>query len=593
LQILQKTIYRKYRKEDTMMPKPTYPKFFLQVLVIALILTGYSQIGVADELIDLNGIWRAGNYTAVIDGSGKSYHYEGRNGDDPKVHYKHEAFLSWSGHQGKQEYKGKAWDVDGWCCGNTGYIRMEVIDENTIHTWSQWFKPNQKEPFLTGDVTLTRDKTITSPRKVVGKLKALTGEAYITRLGKTFRAQQGMDIQYGDWVETKSRSRLFIIFEEERARALGHACGHASLSPNSKLRVMGYLLKVEQDRREQSSIFYIIKGKLSISTYIRMQFESKNSVAGIRGTDFIYEVTPDQKRDLIYVREGSVEVTGNVSGSAIVNAGEQVEVKNGVVQQVKSMNNSVWNRMSADFLMPEPERVSGSLGAQIQEVTQAVAQEAGLRQPRGALVLKVADDSPAERAGILPGDIILEFDGHTIHTIKDLIALVQETPPGKRVKVALWRNRKQKTVEVQIAASATEPPRPESTCQLVISGALDDHYNSNGNYDLSITVNGQTLFNDTAKKVFEHGRPYGKRFDNWSTLALDLPDDIKKGRKLSVQFKHSGSQKQEWIAVDCMELVCGSEKKRYEIGGYANYGARDGAAGIIYGQGSNGWTIQR
>jgi membrane-associated protease RseP (regulator of RpoE activity) len=208
-------------------------------------------------------------------------------------------------------------------------------------------------------------------------------------------------------------------------------------------------------------------------------------------------------------------------------------------------------------------------------------------------VLKVADDSPAERAGILPGDIILEFDRHTIHTIKDLIALVQETPPGKRVKVVLWRNRTQKTVEVQIAASATEPPRPASTCQLVISGALDDHYNSNGNYDLSIAVNGQTLFNDTAQKVFEHGRPYGKRFDNWSTLPLDLPGDFKKGQKLSVQFKHSGSQKNDWIAVDSMELVCGSEKKRYEIGGYANYGARDGAAGIIYGQGSNGWTIQR
>jgi hypothetical protein len=587
------------------MIKSILSKWFNPLLIliafVIILITGntvvYSQ---RQMLYDLSGEWYStsdSSYKVTIDGSGKNYYYDGTNGD-----YRHSGILSWDG----KNYSGPVMDVPGYCCGNVGYIWMLAIDENTIRTRSEWRKPNQNDPFLVTDwQTLKRNTQATPFRKEMATMSACRGEVIIERAGKRFKAQRGTKVQYKDTIITGKRG--WCVFESYNV--LGERETLMSMTPNAMCRVDCFYERVAERRKarekEQSKLTVrlteIIKGFVRIldeswEKYISgepVRVRTKNAVLGPRGTDFIYGVDPDKNRDLIYVHEGSVEVTGNVSGSAIVNASEQVEVKNGIVQRVKSMDNSAWNRMSADFLMPEPERGSGSLGALVQEVTQAVAQEAGLRQPRGALVLKVADDSPAERAGILPGDIILEFDRHTIHTIKDLIALVQETPPGKRVKVVLWRNRTQKTVEVQIAASATEPPRPESTCQLVISGALDDHYNSNGNYDLSIAVNGQTLFNDTAQKVFEHGRPYGKRFDNWSTLPLDLPGDIKKGQKLSVQFKHSGSQKQEWIAVDCMELVCCSEKKRYEIGGYANYGARDGAAGIIYGQGSNGWTIQR
>ena len=65
-----------------------------------------------------------------------------------------------------------------------------------------------------------------------------------------------------------------------------------------------------------------------------------------------------------------------------------------------------------------------------------------LDSPKGALVASVGDKSPAEKAGIKPGDIILEFDGKEIDTMKTLPKIVALTEVGKNVVVKVWRNKK-------------------------------------------------------------------------------------------------------------------------------------------------------
>ena len=58
------------------------------------------------------------------------------------------------------------------------------------------------------------------------------------------------------------------------------------------------------------------------------------------------------------------------------------------------------------------------------------------------MVASVGDKSPAEKAGIKPGDIILEFDGKNIDTMRTLPKIVASTEVGKNVVVKVWRNKK-------------------------------------------------------------------------------------------------------------------------------------------------------
>merc|ERR1712078_597109 len=89
------------------------------------------------------------------------------------------------------------------------------------------------------------------------------------------------------------------------------------------------------------------------------------------------------------------------------------------------------------------ETKRGWLGVRIQDVTKEIAEVEKLDKPRGALVASVAENSPSDKAGVKAGDIILEFDGEKIKEMKELPMIVAKTEVGKKVKVKIWRNKKE------------------------------------------------------------------------------------------------------------------------------------------------------
>ena len=95
-----------------------------------------------------------------------------------------------------------------------------------------------------------------------------------------------------------------------------------------------------------------------------------------------------------------------------------------------------------DQLIKFGETKRGWLGVRIQEVTKEIADVEKLKKPAGALVASVGQNSPAEKAGIKAGDIILEFDGKKINTMKKLPNVVAGTEVGKSVELKIWRNKK-------------------------------------------------------------------------------------------------------------------------------------------------------
>ncbi len=96
-----------------------------------------------------------------------------------------------------------------------------------------------------------------------------------------------------------------------------------------------------------------------------------------------------------------------------------------------------------DQLIEFGETKRGWLGVRIQDVTKEIADVEKLDEPRGALVASVAPNSPSEKAGVKSGDIILEFNGEKIKQMKELPIIVARTEVGKKVKVKIWRNKKE------------------------------------------------------------------------------------------------------------------------------------------------------
>ena len=96
-----------------------------------------------------------------------------------------------------------------------------------------------------------------------------------------------------------------------------------------------------------------------------------------------------------------------------------------------------------DQLIEFGETKRGWLGVRIQDVTKEIADVEKLDKPRGALVASVADGSPSDKAGVKAGDIILEFNGESINEMKQLPIIVAKTAVGKKVKVKIWRNKKE------------------------------------------------------------------------------------------------------------------------------------------------------
>ncbi len=94
----------------------------------------------------------------------------------------------------------------------------------------------------------------------------------------------------------------------------------------------------------------------------------------------------------------------------------------------------------------------GRLGVTIQEVTQALAQNFGLKSPAGALVSSVQKDSAAAKAGIEPGDVIVKFNGKEINGSADLPPLVSSLKPNTQATLEVWRDGKSRQVAVTVGA---------------------------------------------------------------------------------------------------------------------------------------------
>ncbi len=145
---------------------------------------------------------------------------------------------------------------------------------------------------------------------------------------------------------------------------------------------------------------------------------------------------------------------GNSGGPLFNLWGEVVGINTAIVATGQGIGFAIPVNMAKDVISQLKEKgrvVRGWLGVGIQRVTAELAKSFGLEEAKGALVSQVFKGDPADRAGIKQGDIILEFDDKEIKEFGDLSRLAASTPPGKTVKVKVFRDGKILNFDVAVA----------------------------------------------------------------------------------------------------------------------------------------------
>ena len=151
--------------------------------------------------------------------------------------------------------------------------------------------------------------------------------------------------------------------------------------------------------------------------------------------------------------------------------------------EVVGMNTAIFSRTGANIgigfaipislvkeLLPELKSkgkvTRGWLGVSVQELTPDLSNSLGMDKSHGALVSTVADGSPAEKAGIKAGDVIIEYNGKPIQHSSELPILVARTDVGKTVPLKVFRGKGETTLSVTVGELKEEEkiaPQPKKS----------------------------------------------------------------------------------------------------------------------------------
>lgn len=145
---------------------------------------------------------------------------------------------------------------------------------------------------------------------------------------------------------------------------------------------------------------------------------------------------------------------GNSGGPLFNSDGQVVGINTAIIAGGQGIGFATPVNAAKDILgqLKETGHVTrGWLGVSVQPMTEELADSFDLKDAKGALVAEVTADSPAGRAGVKRGDIIVRYDGAAVNETKDLPRLVAATPVNKTVDLGILRDGKEKTLKVKIA----------------------------------------------------------------------------------------------------------------------------------------------
>jgi serine protease Do len=125
-----------------------------------------------------------------------------------------------------------------------------------------------------------------------------------------------------------------------------------------------------------------------------------------------------------------------------------------------------------DQIVAHGKAEHGRLGVTVQDLNQSLADSFGLKRVDGALVSNVAPDSAAAAAGLKSGDVITEVNGEPVLRSGSLSSLIGMSAPGERVKLKVWRDRAEHTIEAKLGGTEKEAKQVADASAGAEHGAL-------------------------------------------------------------------------------------------------------------------------
>ncbi len=159
-----------------------------------------------------------------------------------------------------------------------------------------------------------------------------------------------------------------------------------------------------------------------------------------------------------YIQTDAAINPGNSGGPLFNLRGEVVGIATAIIPR-SQFGFAIPSNQAKRVLLQLKERgkvTRGWLGVVVQQVTSGMTDSLDLQEAQGALVSEVLAESPAERAGIRRGDVILRFGGTPVREVRDLPKLVAETPVGSEAEVGIQRDGKPLAVRIRIGALQEE-----------------------------------------------------------------------------------------------------------------------------------------
>ncbi len=191
------------------------------------------------------------------------------------------------------------------------------------------------------------------------------------------------------------------------------------------------------------------------------------------------------------------------------------------------------------------EVTRGYLGVNIQGISEDVAEGLGMKSNKGAIVVEVTPDAPAERAGIKEGDVILKINGQEVDDVRHLTQLVGKVKPGSKAKFRILRDGKAKTVTAKIekrgdlaptGQNENNEPKEDDAAEalgldlVALNDDLRDQYGIDDGI-AGVFVRDMDPASDAAQKGIRPGDVIARVGTKWVKSPDDIMREVTKAKK--------------------------------------------------------------
>jgi len=157
------------------------------------------------------------------------------------------------------------------------------------------------------------------------------------------------------------------------------------------------------------------------------------------------------------------------------------------------------------------------IGVYIQDLNEELSEHFGVKKGTGLLVSEISEDSPAEKAGLKVGDVIVKAGGKRVETTNELVDLIQDKERGEKIKIVFLRDRKERSAEIEIEEEERRGSFFSPGDREVFFNSLDDYQ--------------EKFQNQYRKWQDEYSKKNKERIEKWNKELKKSLDDLNKKAK--------------------------------------------------------------